>query len=251
VRLNQDETVAYYARYHEVYLYQIESAMRANRHDAFSTFAFVGTNDDGWDLSPSVTGDGLVLYFESQRSGLGWRIHQSVWEASRRNFVGVDQVPGLRDETLPGSDGGPYTLPSGEALYFHSSRFESGQYIARASRAGTAFTGVEQVAIEFATDPPQALTFPVVSPDELTLYFTAHDLDERTDIWRATRTTTTEPFGKAAPVIELSTEEFNEVPSFVSEDGCRLYFDRDTSHPPGWNPGDHHGLVAHREPDSE
>ena len=254
LRLNSDETVAYYSRFLGLGEYDIARAVRATRHDSFSNISYVATNDAGWDLSPSVTGDESMLYFESQRStGGAWRIHQSVRHSEFDAFVSADLVPGLRDATAPGtgSDGAPYITPSGDTLYFHSGRFKTGQGLARAVRVGTSFARVEQLVVTFASGSPRTLGCPVVTPDELTLYFSAIEDGKRADIWRATRAKMSDSFGVATLVSELDTEEFNEAPSFISEDGCRLYFDRNTNGPGGWSPDYGIGYVAEREPDSD
>jgi hypothetical protein len=249
LRLNPSETVGHYARFPTTgSLADLEVTKRASRGDAFSTGISLNTNDSGWDFSPTLPGDGAIIYFESRGNNLSWRIHQSVWDPAQQAFGSVDLVAGLGASGSHGSDGGPYTLPSGEALYFHSDRF--GMNLMRAERIGTSFSHVTTVPITF----PPGLIFttacPVVAPDELTIYFVAQDSATRTDIWTATRATKADSFGEAAPVVEVNTDLGNEVPSFISADGCRLYFDRNSNVPFGWTPPGN-SFVAEREPDSE
>ncbi len=249
LRLNPSETVGYYARFPITSSYaDLEVTKRASRSDAFSTGISLNTNDSGWDFTPTLPSDGSIIYFESRANDLTWRIHQSVWDPGQQAFGSVDLVAGLGAGGNHGADGAPYILPSGEVLYFHSDRFGMG--IMRAERIGTSFARVKTVPITF----PQGLIFtascPVVSPDELTIYFTAQDSAGRTDVWTATRTNATGPFGEAAPVLEVNRATTNEVPSFISEDGCRLYFDRNSNVPFHWTPPGN-SFVAEREPDSE
>ena len=46
------------------------------------------------------------------------------------------------------------------------------------------------------------------------------------DVYTATRTSTTEPFGSITEVAELTTSSV-DAPSFLSTDGCRLYMSSD------------------------
>jgi hypothetical protein len=248
LRLNPSETVGYYARFPPGSYADLEVTKRSSRGDAFSTGISLNMNDSGWDFTPTLPSDGSIMYFERRISNLRWKIHQSVWDPGQQIFGPIDLVAGLGAGGSDGSDGAPYTLPSGEVLYFHSDRFGMG--LMRAERVGTSFSRVTTVPITF----PPGLSFttacPVVSPDELTIYFVAQDTPGRTDIWTATRSTAADSFGEAAPVVEVNTASGNEVPSFISEDGCRLYFDRNSNVPFGWTPpGD--SFVAERVPDSE
>jgi hypothetical protein len=74
--------------------------------------------------------------------------------------------------------------------------------------------------------------FPVISPDELTLYFGSSSADPvargSSDIWMATRASVDAPFGTPMNIAELNTTDF-EYPQWISLDGCRLYFTRSGS----------------------
>jgi dipeptidyl aminopeptidase/acylaminoacyl peptidase len=76
---------------------------------------------------------------------------------------------------------------------------------------------------------------PTLSPDELTLYFaSSRTLETRCasmlddEIWQANRATTADPFAHPRPIAELSTHR-PEWPSWLSPDGCRLYFTRQSA----------------------
>jgi hypothetical protein len=60
---------------------------------------------------------------------------------------------------------------------------------------------------------------PVVAANELTIYVAG-----RGDIWKATRAAKTDNFGEPAKVTELDSDTTREEPSWVSGDGCDLYF---------------------------
>jgi Tol biopolymer transport system component len=81
---------------------------------------------------------------------------------------------------------------------------------------------------------------PVVTPDELTIYFTS-PAGGTGDIYVAHRAAMTDPFGEPSIVSELDSSTTNEEPSWVSADGCDLYFSSDRAGGSGYDL-----YVAHR-----
>jgi hypothetical protein len=72
-------------------------------------------------------------------------------------------------------------------------------------------------------------TAPLVTADELTIIF-GSDRDSPNsrgglDIWMATRPSPSAPFGAEHVVGELATAA-HDIPTWISPDGCHLYFDR-------------------------
>lgn len=68
---------------------------------------------------------------------------------------------------------------------------------------------------------------PVVTPDELTLYFGSNRPGGagNYDIYQATRPTVADGFGAPIALASLNTASL-DAPSWISEDGCELYFTR-------------------------
>jgi Tol biopolymer transport system component len=68
---------------------------------------------------------------------------------------------------------------------------------------------------------------PVLTPDELTLYFTSNRMGGAADydIYVATRSTVADGFREAMPLTSLNTTGY-DTPSWISADGCVLYFTR-------------------------
>lgn len=219
VRLSPDERTAYFS-------YPVDEQNTriafATRPDKTSPFSESITEDalqvpGAKDLSPSVPAAALSLYFESPRSGK-WQLYQS----TRSSIVDSFSTPtlllgqGFQDAV----NGGPYVLPDDSALYFHN---ETGD-ICRAERVGVGFA-YRTVIAEIATASIES--FPVVSPDELTLYFQSNRPGGKGnyDMWVASRSSKSSPFGEAVPLKSLNTAGF-DIPSWISADACRLYFER-------------------------
>jgi hypothetical protein len=71
-------------------------------------------------------------------------------------------------------------------------------------------------------------SFPVVTDDELTIYFLAYGASgDPWEMWVASRPSREVPFGDVHPLVSLNTEAA-EAPTWVSPDGCRFYFERCT-----------------------
>lgn len=244
LRLSPDERVGYFARLSSTSDYDILVATRETRHEAFVVGEPLPANGVSWDFSPAPTGDASILFLESQDSGI-WKIYESHWNPKVAAFGTVALAPGLREDTATYTDGGPYITPNGEAIYFHSTRFGDGNRLALARRVGATFGAVQHLNLGLA----HGQSFPVVSSDELTLYFAlTHSDDGQVDIWSASRRSTSEKFASFRKLEGVNTEA-NEVPSYISEDGCRLYFDRNTGLPFAWGRPDDAVYVAERIPD--
>jgi hypothetical protein len=117
-------------------------------------------------------------------------------------------------------EGNPYVTPDGGALYFHSYRNYNFD-IYRARRTATGFDPPESLSINTAGTE----SVPVVSPDEKTIYFYRDgDIPGPKGIWMATRESATDPFGMPVSLAELEVPYPPASPTWISPDGCRLYF---------------------------
>lgn len=245
LRLNPDETLGYYAFKSDTKQYDILVAQRETRAVPFGEGVPLAINDESWDFSPTVSGDGSVLYFEGLRADF-WAIYRSVWDAKTARYAAIELAPGFREAADSHFDSGPYVIPSGRAIYFQTNRTGSHK-LATAEWDGSAFGNV--VILNFGALGTQS--FPVASADELTLYFAvnnaSNDAATHTDLWMAIRSSRSSSFA-LRELAELNTRE-HEVPSFISEDGCRLYFDRVTRMPFGWGATGENAYVAERQPD--
>ncbi len=191
----------------------------AHRDDVASPFGAAtrldSVNSPSDDVVPSVTGDGLSMIFESSRTG-SFGMFSASRGAPTSPFGNVVQVTTLGAISID-----PFVLENGGVLYYRAAVGNKAK-IARATLGGGGFAnGVLVDSVNSAEDD----TAPVLTPDELTIFFASTRGGGQDDIWTATRASVNEPFGAPTNVMELNTAG-REVPSFVSADGCTLFFDR-------------------------
>jgi hypothetical protein len=175
----------------------------------------VGT-DLNVDWVPTLTGDGLTLFF--QRVLDRYTIFVATRERRSDIFSGASQVASLDNI------GGPYVTPNGQAIYFG---FNNGGYgVFHAERVQGSFVFGPRSEHQELSARGYA-TLPVVSADELTIYFPS----ERAggfgylDIYRARRSNRNDPFGEPELVSELSSGD-DDVPNWISPDQCTIYMHR-------------------------
>ncbi|HMF42124.1 MAG TPA: hypothetical protein VKQ32_15730 [Polyangia bacterium] len=234
VRFTSDERIAYLSQLHgiQVDIYLANRARPADPLGPASPVDELNTNSD--DEYPTFTDDTFTIYFASTRSG-GSSLFVSSRTATVYKFSDPVQLGG---DLLVDSEGAPYVLPDGSALYFHTHR--SGNYdIYRAQKNATGFDPAQPLMLNTDADE----TAPVVSHDELTIYFsrrgdpTGHD-----GIWMATRDSVANQFGMPVP-LDLTAPSFsNATPTWISPDACRLYLQEQDSSTAYW------AFVAERTP---
>ena len=211
--LSPDELTAYVAVGTDWRTTDIYTATRGSRTEPFGPLVSLPSiNSPSAEDSLSVTGDGLMLFFESNRTaGNRARIFRATRSTKADPWTALTQ---LVFDTQSLDDLDVFGLSDGTALYF------------------VALDGIFRATVDssdiLATEPirRQGDRFPVVDEDELTLYFAdayAHD------IWMATRSSRDVPFGEPIKLAELSTgmtADTSIFPQRLSPDGCRLYFIR-------------------------
>jgi len=186
-------------------------------------------NNTGAASGPTLTGDGLTMYYALIPAGQTTQTTGDIYVTTRANkaaeFLGGTPVAQV-NSTIDDLD--PFITEDGSALYFDS---------ARGSTALHLYVAVRQSDGSFAT--PQALNnlntnmvdgHPVLSQDGRTLYWSSNRTDGGaqggTDIWAATRPSTAGSFGTPFRVPELSSAN-NESMSWISPDSCLVYLQSD------------------------
>ena len=181
----------------------------------------------------ATTKDGLDAVLSSNRptSNAG---SFDLWEATRNMeamaFMPPNETDLVMDETAA-DEFDPWLSPDGLHLYFSPESVVPGghQNLSFATRTarGSAFgppTVISELDNDFGEGDP-ALTY-----DETVMVYTSTQTGSigNTDLWYATRASTSDPFGTPELVPDVNTPA-NDGDAHISPDGCRLYFatDRD------------------------
>lgn len=228
----------------------------ASRDSADGRFRVVGplggvNSQAAAEYWPTLSSDGLVLFFESSRSltkpdGAYTNDRSRIWSASRVSPIAEFSEP--RIQSIFATDGfevAPFLHPSGRTLYFSSaSRGDAGTgydiYRADLDPLGLA-TEVRAVS---GVNSPLNESMPVVTADDRTLFF-ARELASGWTIFHASRAIPGDPFIAPSAVPELQ-RPYVQFPSWVSNDRCRLYLISTKPLPPSMQDGPARVRVAKR-----
>jgi len=219
LRLSPDQLTAYFSS-DVVGAAAILGGWKSTRTSATATFTapvrLVITNDTAVEMwSPTLTADGLTLYFTRTVANAQKDIFKATRAATTDNFSGLTPVTALNGAS---SEEDVYVVPDGSALYFSSDRGNGSTFsIFRAAASGTTFSP----PVEVLADTSLFVNRVVISPDELTMFYQgANEIHEtrrasKTDAW------TLQP---ALAVLGSSNADH---PTWISPDGCHLYFESD------------------------
>lgn len=207
---------------------------RAQRSFASEPFtapvALAQLNTPKQENNPSVSSDGLTLFFESSRvSGEGYHLYVSTRTSRAGEFVVSSEVAMVNSTTVTDSDSQPFVSADGQELWFVSSR-SGGLGNADIFRAVWSGSGVANVAAITALSSDAADYLPTLSADKLTIYLSSNRSSGNGNmhIWTAHRSTTSDGFPAPIPVRELNSSG-NEFVGWLSPDNCRLYFSSDVA----------------------
>ncbi len=209
--------------------YEIFMASRSSRTAQWGNIVSVqGVNIDNEPRQPSVTEDGSTMYASIHSSN---RTDSDVGIAMRMNTGFTKMVPAARINDTARDDVPGTVLPNNSALWFASNRNlqPTGSHLPqfdlfRAARSGGQFGAPEEARGVKINDPDTRDSNPVVTPDELTLYF-ASEREGGLEIWMAKRRSVAAGFDEPMKVNELISADA-QAPSWVSADGCVLYIIR-------------------------
>jgi hypothetical protein len=214
-RFSPDELTAYIGMFQGA---QADNflATRSSRSEPFGTpISMPNLNTPALEDYASATGDGLTLYFESTRQG-----YFSLFSSTRASLTASFPSPTGLARFHMGDEGAPYVTPDGGALYFHGRRTNNLLGIYRAQKTATGFAAAQVLSVSAKYEEAN----PVVSPDELTIYFRrTGDASAPDGVWMATRSSVTEAFGPAVSLLSLNIPNSQGAPTWISPDGCRLY----------------------------
>ncbi len=210
--------------------YDLYAARRESAVGEFgSAEAIPGVNTSGDELRPAISGDARALYFYRGAPARIW--------VARRSSTDVDfEAPSLVStpfaSPVPDCDvATQYPLPDESALYF-ASWCEAGDFwqLYRAPVSAPTI-GAHAPVMGIDVNTPELEWHPVLTPDELTLYFSTqrNGVTMEHDIYFSTRASPEDGFGQARPVTTapelppINTPGFDN-PMWISADACELYF---------------------------
>ncbi|MFT3697636.1 MAG: hypothetical protein QM831_31115 [Kofleriaceae bacterium] len=167
------------------------------------------------DIWPTTTPDGKTLFMTTDRVGNQY----SIFTAHRTSVTDTWDTP-TQVSTLNMAVFDPY-VPNASSLYVHI-----GGVIQHVLLTADGTAGMPTPVIGGVNDGTNPSVTPVVSPDELHIYF-GRQIGTNYDIYEATRSTVNDGFGVATPLPGLADPTYSELPSWVSADGCELYLSTD------------------------
>jgi Tol biopolymer transport system component len=197
-------------------------------------------NGASFDGGPSLSSDGLALYFASDRvRGYG---KEDIWVSTRRTTTVPFGPPTDLGSTINSvfSDLAPDVSTDGLSLYFGSDRSggvgDFDLWVARRASTSDPF-GVPK-DLGPGVNSPQVDDHPDLSNNGLSLYFTStrRGGSGDADLWVATRDATSEAFGPPVDLGSTLNSPAYDGESSLSADGLALYFGSD-------RPGD----LGHRD----
>lgn len=164
--LSADRTELFYA-YDVGAGYDIYRTVRTDTSMPFSVTGIVGElSSNTNDTDPSLTEDGLMIMFISERGGNGPRAYQATRMSRTAPFSVPLLVPGLMNTPIVGVD----VSPDGLTLYY-----DDGAKLVAANRSGR-----DQPVIVLHDVALDATPFPSVAADGLELYYNEAGVMRRT-----------------------------------------------------------------------
>lgn len=176
-------------------------------------------NSTSRSCTPRVSLDGLTLYFTSQRTG-DLSLHVSTRSSRSDPWSAPKLVPAL--DSTADEYGGTLTT-NGLAIAFYSDRGgDHDLYLSvRASLAAPWGPPVELSELSTADEEGG----PQLDPSQRIIYFFSNRPGGKgsRDLWMATRSNTSAPFGAPVPIVELNTPG-EESDLWISPDLRAIYF---------------------------
>ena len=189
--------------------------------------ATVNTSAD--EGRPSISADGLSLYYEANRPGGsgGWDIWVTTRATTEHDWgTPVNLGPIINSSTV---DSGPSISADGLLLFFESARpgFGLGDiWVAR--RATVADPWEQPVNLGSPVNTSDFDVQPSISADGMTLFFTSNR-SGYLDLWVTTRAAISDPWAPPINLGSIVNSSADDVFPCISADGKTLYFNSDRS----------------------
>jgi hypothetical protein len=206
--------------------FDLWASLRTSRTAAWQTPVPVpGVNSAQNERFPCLRGDGLVLYFKYD-GPLGAGAGDVFFSTRATGTSGFGNPATVAGVNAASDDGNPFVSPDGTTLWFGSTR-TGGTDIYRATLT-SAGVGTSVAAEGPTINSGVNDTSPAVTADGKTMFFASlRGGGNDRHIYVATRATTADPFGPAMLVSELMGTAGDDLPTWISADGCRIYFSSD------------------------
>jgi hypothetical protein len=221
-RLTGDELTIVFCRSNPDGTWDLYSSTRTNATDPFGAPQIMAAiNSIYSDLWPSISADGLTLYFNSDRVTPGT---YKTYVSHRTTLQSQFQTPDV-ETALADNDQHAYITADGTGLYL-ASRVRPGAGASDIFRAPRMLSGAiaAPVAVLGGVNSTADELTPAVTGDELHIYFCRRDMPTSTcDIYTASRSSPADGFGAATALPGFADPTLEEVPTWVSPDGCHLY----------------------------
>ena len=220
--VSADELTIYVGTNHNVAQgYQQFYATRATSTGVFGALqpSFPAGAWDNWGVS--VTPDGLTAVVSSDRNGNNSELYVATRTSTLAAFGALGLIAGAVNSSS--NEEGPHWSADGKTLYFDSTRSSTGggtRDLFRVPVVGSSF-GTPEAITELNSPALEAV--PVISADELTIYFLSTRAPTTDgDIYVATRDTKSAKFANIQPLPGVNSNG-SDAPAHVSADGCTLY----------------------------
>ncbi|MBL0212631.1 MAG: PD40 domain-containing protein [Myxococcales bacterium] len=227
-RLSEDELEITFARLSSG-VWDLWRATRPATDVAFETPTLLtSVNSVSNDVWPTSSPDGLTLLFDADRTTPNV-FH--IWRSTRASKTVPFGPPAPRPELMD-KDIHPL-LANDHALYF-SSTVRGGLGLSEILRSAVDANGAigAPVLLVGGVNTPDLEDSPAVTSDERVIFF-RRVIAMESDVFTASRSTPTDGFGVSAAVPGLDVAGINEVPNWISPDGCHLYFHSNVGGGPG------------------
>ncbi len=205
-------------------------AKRSNVSDPWGGPVNLGppVNTEHDDAMPSLSADGLTLYFGSKRPG--GQGDYDIW-VTRRDTIDDDWgTPVNLGPPVNGPSGDTYPTISIDGLSLYFSSYREGGYGNAdtwvATRATTDDPWGEPVNLGEAINSPAYDSCPYISPNGLVLFFHSQRAGGHgaADVWMATRPSTSDPWDPPVPLSAPINSGSADAAARISADGLSFYF---------------------------
>jgi len=193
-----------------------------------AAIALPRVNTTAAEYDPSVSSDGLTLFFESNRvAGEGYHLYMSTRLSHAAEFETPAELANVNSASVTDTDEEPFVTADRQELWFASNRAGGlgNVDIYRAEWNGASFGNVVGVT---SLSTSASDYYPTLSADKLTIYLSSTRPGGQGgyDIWTAHRSTTNDGFPPPKLVAELNSSGVEYV-GWLSPDNCRIYFSSD------------------------